>query len=98
MFWDSQDFRLLGVRSTILILHGLVMAGVQFYLPVPIVHTLNCSGALFVFIIQYMLDGVKITKNQTIYAGVAFLGIIISANGRELYKLIDKNYEFTSSF
>jgi hypothetical protein len=61
-FKDSKDFKLLLVRSSILIVHGITMAGVQFYLPISITHTLGCTGALFVFAIQYFHAGVKVTK------------------------------------
>jgi drug/metabolite transporter (DMT)-like permease len=58
------------------------MAGVQFYLPVPITHTLGCTGPLFIFLIQYLLGGVQMTKKQIIGVSIAFLGILFVANGR----------------
>jgi drug/metabolite transporter (DMT)-like permease len=58
------------------------MAGVQFYLPIPIVHTLSCTGALFVFAIQYFYGGVKITRQQGISVLIAFSGILLTVNGR----------------
>jgi hypothetical protein len=70
------------IRSSILIIHGITMAGVQFYLPIPITHTLGCTGALFVFAIQYFHAGVKVTKSQSVCIIIAFFGILLTVNGR----------------
>ena len=43
---------------------GWGLAYSQFYLPLPIVHTLNGSGPLFVFIVDYFLNGIKINRKQ----------------------------------
>jgi len=58
------------------------MAWVQFYLPIPITHTLGCTGALFVFAVQYFHAGIKITTQQGISVVIAFFGILLTANGR----------------
>ena len=82
LYKDSNTFRLLLFRSFILVIHGMVMAGVQFYLPIPITHTLGCTGPLFMFGVQYLFGGAKINQKQIIGAATSFIGIIFVANGR----------------
>jgi drug/metabolite transporter (DMT)-like permease len=58
------------------------MAAVQFYLPIPITHTLGCTGPLFIFLVQYVLGGIIMTKKQGLGVVLAFIGILFVANGR----------------
>jgi drug/metabolite transporter (DMT)-like permease len=58
------------------------MAAVQFYLPIPITHTLGCTGPLFIFLVQYVLGGIIMTKKQGLGVLLAFIGILFVANGR----------------
>jgi drug/metabolite transporter (DMT)-like permease len=54
----------------------------QFYLPLSIFHTLVISGQVFIFLANYLLKGVKITKNQAIGVVISFAGLIMIINGR----------------
>jgi len=40
-------------RNTIVVVHGLAIATAQFYMPLPIVHTINFSAPIFIIIIDY---------------------------------------------
>ena len=40
-------------RNVIMVIHGLAMAAAQFYLPLPIVHTISFCSPIFVFVIDY---------------------------------------------
>ena len=40
-------------RNFFVVLHGLAMGTAQFYLPLPIVHTINFFAPIFIFIIDY---------------------------------------------
>ena len=68
------------------------MAFSQFYLPLPIVHTISGSGPLFVFIIDYYLNGIEINQKQL--TGIAFgiIGLILAVNGRLIITYIDPTY------
>ena len=40
-------------RNLIVVIHGLAITAAQFYLPLPIVHTVNFFAPIFIFIIDY---------------------------------------------
>lgn len=40
-------------RNSIVVLHGIAIATAQFYLPLPIVFTINFFAPIFIFIIDY---------------------------------------------
>lgn len=40
-------------RNFIMVIHGLAMAAAQFYLPLPIVHTISFFAPIFIFVIDY---------------------------------------------
>ena len=40
-------------RNSIMVIHGLAIAAAQFYLPLPIVHTVSFFAPIFIFIIDY---------------------------------------------
>lgn len=41
-------------RNGIFLIQGFIMAAIQFYLPLGIIHTLGNTGSIFVTIIQYI--------------------------------------------
>lgn len=41
-------------RNGIFLMQGFIMAAIQFYLPLGIIHTLGATGPIFVSIIQYL--------------------------------------------
>lgn len=79
-------------------IQGLVFIWVQFYLPQPIVHTLACSGTLFIFFLDYFLNGITITKKQ--FYGVIFgvLGVLFTVNGEIIMNVFYPNYTTTTEF
>jgi hypothetical protein len=52
-FKYDVTFNNLFKRNFIMALHGLAMGTAQFYLPLPIVHTISFFSPIFVFIIDY---------------------------------------------
>jgi hypothetical protein len=40
-------------RNFIMVLHGLAMGTAQFYLPLPIVHTISFFAPIFIFVIDF---------------------------------------------
>jgi drug/metabolite transporter (DMT)-like permease len=77
------------MRGTSMVIHSLLFAMSQYILPLPVVHTLNCSGTLFVFLIDYIMNEVKINKKQAIGIFIGMIGALLATNGRLLTKLID---------
>lgn len=67
---------------------GFILAIVQFYLPLPIVHTLGCTGIAFVFILDFYINGTTINKKQFIGLVFCIFGIILTTNGKWMVNLI----------
>ena len=65
----------------------------QFVLPLPVVYMVNCSGTLFVFVLDYFKNGVKVNIKQGIGIVVGFFGVILSTNGDLLMLAIDPEYQ-----
>ena len=85
-------------RSCMLSFYGWGMAFSQFYLPLPIVHTISGTGPLFVFIIDYYLNDVKINQKQLVGIIFGIAGLILTVNGRLIITYIDPTYEVESEF
>lgn len=70
----------------LMVVHSFAFAVSQFILPLPIVHTINCSGALFVFLIDYLLNDIKINIKQAIGIVFGILGALLATNGALITK------------
>ena len=97
-FKAKHDYRLLSIRSLVMCTHTFTMAFSQFILPLPIVHTVACSGTLMIFIIDYLKNGVVINKYQIIGVGVGLVGVLLSTNGGLIMKIFDPSYEQSTEF
>ena len=82
VFFNRPHEQTLFWRNIIVAFHGFVVTIMQFYLPLSIFHTLVISGQVFIFLANYLLKGVKITKNQVIGVVISFVGLIMVINGR----------------
>ena len=60
-----------------MLVHSILFASSQYILPLPIVHTLGCTGTLFVFLIDYLLNNVKINLKQSVHILQAFLRLYV---------------------
>lgn len=69
------------IRSSIVLIQGIYYAGIQFYLTQPIVQTLNSTGPLFVFLIDYKVNNVNVTKIQLIGIIIGIIGVLLTVNG-----------------
>ena len=67
-------------RNFFVVLHGLAMGTAQFYLPLPIVHTINFFAPIFIFIIDYFQNGVRINRTQFYCLMSGVLGILCTIN------------------
>lgn len=89
VFFNRPHEKTLIFRNIIIAFHGFVVAFIQFYLPLATFHTLVISGQVFIFLANYYLKGVTITKRQAICAGISFLGLALTINGRYLIELFN---------
>ena len=90
------NFRNILKRNIIVVIHGLVITAAQFYLPLPIVHTVNFFAPIFVFIIDYFENGVRISKLQFYFLLCSVFGVLCTINSTLVSKMIDKDFEFKS--
>ena len=78
------EMRKLIFRSMIFTMNTAVLAWAQFYLPLYVVHTIGSMGPVFVCIINYYVNNMKITKNQINGNVIAFIGIFFTINGKSI--------------
>jgi hypothetical protein len=59
----------------------LTIALCGFYLPQPVIHTINSTGPIFVIIEDYFINKIKINKQQLQGIILSFIGIFLTING-----------------
>lgn len=94
----SGNFKLLLARSIFMTMHSFFTGLAQFILPLPLVHTIACSGTLFVFIIDYLMNGTKINSRQAIGIVIGIIGVLLASNGKLITKMVDPSYEYKTNF
>jgi drug/metabolite transporter (DMT)-like permease len=98
-FKSKHTFKWQLIRNSIMVLQGLVYAWAQFYLPLPVAITLQSTSPIFTAIFDKILNGVNLNKKQTMWLTVAFLGVVLTANGTYLsYLWTGKTVETNSKF
>lgn len=97
-FKSKRDIKYLLIRSTLIGIHQIVYTGMHFVLSYPLINSITITGPLFVFIIDYYINGITITKMQVIGIAIGFIGVLININGDFLMTIIDPSYEIHSTF
>lgn len=98
-FKSPKSWRILLQRHGAFILQGFTLAGMQFVLPLGVVHTLASGGPIMTLILQRFLrkDHIHhITGKKLQGCIIAFVGIILTSNGKFIYSYFDKDFEFKS--
>jgi len=78
---DPDNFRILFIRNLCVTIQSIAYTLCQFYLPQPILQTLNTTGPLFIFIVDYKINNVTITKKQFMGVMIGVLGVLLTVNG-----------------
>ena len=78
----------LNIRNLSMALQGVTLAIVQFYLPLPIVHIITCSGSIFIAIIDYLRNGVELNYEQTKGIIFGFIGLAVVINDDVIFYLL----------
>jgi drug/metabolite transporter (DMT)-like permease len=78
---SAADMKNILLRNTLIGFHQLVYAAMHFVLSFPLVNSIIITGPLFVFVIDYYLNGVTINQTQILGIIVSFAGILLSING-----------------
>lgn len=76
----AHNFKHMIIRNTIFVAHGICLTVVQFYLPLPIVYTINSSAPIFIFIMDYFINDISINKTQLLSLLLGITGIIFTIN------------------
>ncbi len=76
------------IRNGIMFLQGFVYAWSQYYLPLPIVVTLYASTPVFSAFFDWLVFGIGLNKKQKIWLALAFSGVLLTANGKYLEKVM----------
>ncbi len=79
-------------------LQGVVYAIIQFYLTQPIIQTLNSTGTLFIFLLDYKINGVTITRKQFYGVVLGISGVLLTVNGEIIIRFFNPEYTTTSEF
>lgn len=92
-FGSSTTFTSLLIRSLIISLGSLCVGASQFILPLSIVHTIISSSTLFVFIIDFLVNYVRVNLKQGVGITIGIIGMILASNGRVLETWINPDYK-----
>jgi len=76
----DTNFYNISKRNIIVVIHGLAITAAQFYLPLPIVHTINFFSPIFIFVIDYFENGVRINKTQFYFLLLSVFGVLCTIN------------------
>lgn len=97
-FKSWRDIKLLLIRNTLMGLHQYFYSWLHYVLSFSLLNSIFVTGPLFVFIIDYFLNGVTINRDQTWGIVVSFVGIFININGNLIMKIIDPSFQITTTY
>lgn len=86
-FPSAWNFKYQFFRNCIMLNQGLVYAWSQFYLPLPVAVTLQATSPIFATVFDRLINNVKLNQTQSFWLVVAFLGVLLTANGNYIYYL-----------
>ena len=86
------------IRGIAMLADTLMFGLSQFFLPMPIVHTIASTGTLFIILLDYFVNGVKLNSKQMVGVSISFLGMLLVINGKWLISYIDPAYEMETDF
>lgn len=91
-YQSPHNLRVLFVRNLIMTIQGITYTIVQFYLTQPIIQTLSSTGPLFIFIMDYKINGVEITRKQFFGVVLGTIGVLLTVNGQLLVGILIGDY------
>jgi len=98
-FPSPANFKLQFYRNCLMIAQMMTYAWSQFYLPLPIAITLQATSPIFATIFDRVLNNVDINCRQAGWLAVAFVGVLLTANGNQIYYMMTgKEAEALSKF
>ncbi len=97
-FKNPKGLYLLILRNTIMSSNALAMGLAYYYLPQPVLQTINSLGPINVLIMDYYLNGVTVTRTQFYGILLGFVGAVITINGQLLTEMLNPDYHRKSDF
>lgn len=97
-FKEPDNFKILFMRNFFVTVQSMIFTAAQFYLSQPIMQTMNTTGALIVFILDYKINHVTISKKQFFGVMLGVCGVLLTINGELIIKLINPDYESKTNF
>lgn len=82
---DSGDLSLLNRRNAIMTIQGFAQTFCLLYSESPVMYTIASSGPVLVYILDYFLNSITITRNQLIGIIIACIGIVLTINSHLIY-------------
>jgi drug/metabolite transporter (DMT)-like permease len=81
-FKSEFNLKILLMRNGLISLHSFAFSLCQFYLPLSMAHTINCTGPVFILAEDYIMNGTRINMKQ--FTGILFAlcGVILTINGK----------------
>lgn len=84
-FPDAHEFNLLCRRNVLMTMHGFALTLSMHYLEVPICYTIHNCGPIIVFILDYFMNGAKVTQKQLFGIVLSTIGALLVINSHLLY-------------
>ena len=81
---SSHNFKWHMIRQSIMTLQGFVYSWSLFYVSLPIAVTAYAATPIFVAVWDYIIYGQALNKYQKGWLFLAFLGVLLTANGEYL--------------
>lgn len=92
LYKDSDNFKILFIRNFNISIQAIIFTIAQYYLAQPIISTINNTGPLIVFILDYFINRVTITRKQFYGVILGILGAILTVNGEFFITFINPNF------
>ena len=91
-FKGVRNNKYLAIRNLIMLVNQIAYTSMHYVVPVPIINILNISGSIFAFIVDNIMYGTPIHKEQILGIVVGFLGVAVTVNGEVILSMMDAGY------
>jgi drug/metabolite transporter (DMT)-like permease len=91
-YLEPSTFKVVVLRVCILTIFSLFFAASQFVLPLEVVHTIGASSTLFIIIIDYLLNSVKLNLKQGVGITIGIIGVLLASHFQVITLWIDPSY------
>ena len=90
-FNSSFNFKWQVIRNIIMIVSGLGYTWSLFFLPLPVALTIQSTSLIFTTFFDRVINKTRLNRRQEFWLSIAFLGVVLTANGGYLMYLVTAN-------